>query len=93
MSSTYAVNSRGVGAQLWMPISQAEVSSQMPLSSIFMSPRGITIWCHWPSVAFGSYFEMEPISFPHLSCFAQRIPTRMPSPAGASSGDAGTSFS
>ena len=53
----------------------------------------MTIWCHWPSVAFGSYLEMLPISLPHLSCFAQRRPTRMPSPAGATSGDAATILS
>src|SRR5688572_3560085 len=76
-----------------MPISHADASSQMPLSSTFMSPRGITIWCHWPSVALGSYLEILPISLPHLSPLAQRRPTRIPSAAGATSGDAGTIFS
>ena len=49
----------------------------------------MTIWCHWPSVAFGSYLEMLPISLPHFSCFAQRRPTRMPSGCGRELGRRG----
>src|SRR5688500_12510453 len=93
MSSMCATNSRGVGAQLNRPISQTEVSSQMLPCSVFMSPRGIVIWCHWPSTALGSYFARLPTSLPHLSLFAQRRPTRIPSAAGATSGEAGTIFS